>query len=275
VQSATSIAQPQSLAQPQQRPALWWALSDTWELFKRSVTHIRRAPGQLVMFVILQPVLLIVLFRYVFGGAVRTGGLSYADFLIPGVIATNCVFVATVAAVSVADDMTSGSIDRFRSLPMTRTSILGGAVLANLVRSVAALPVMVLFGVLVGFRPGGSVGGWVAVVALLMLASYAFSWLMAAFGVVAGSVEAAQNMSAVIWPFTFISSAFVPSQSMPGGLEWFANNQPITQLIDATRALMLGEPVGDHAWISIVWCLGIVAVGIVLSQVLLRRKFDE
>jgi ABC-2 type transport system permease protein len=255
-------------------PSLYWAVSDTWELFKRSVTQILRTPGQLITFVILQPVLLIVLFRYVFGGAVTTGQASYANFLIPGIFAANSVLVATVTSVSVASDMSGGIIDRFRSLPMAKSAILGGTILANAVRSLSALVAMVAIGVLVGFRPGAGLGGWLAAVGLLVLVSYAFSWLLAVFGLVAGSIEGAQQMSALVWPFTFVSSAFVPAQSMPSWLRGFATNQPITQAIEATRALLLGQPVGNHARITVFWCLGITVVSVLAAGILFRRRFD-
>ncbi len=263
-----------SIPQDRRRPNLYWAFNDTWELFKRSVTQILRTPGQLITLVILQPVLLIVLFRYVFGGAVVTGEASYANFLIPGVFAMNSVLVATIASVSIANDMSSGIIDRFRSLPMTKSAILGGTILANAVRSLSALAAMVLVGVLVGFRPDAGFGGWLAAVGLLVLVSYAFSWLLAVFGLMAGSVEGAQQMGTVVWPFAFVSSAFVPAQSMPGWLRGFASNQPITQAIEATRALLLGQPVGNHAWVTAVWCVGIILVSVLLAGILFRRKFN-
>lgn len=251
---------------------VYWALSDTWEVFKRHVVRIRSTPGELVGYVIMQPLLLIVLFRYVFGGAVATGGPDYADFLTPGIFATSGILVATVAAVSVANDVSSGIVDRFRSLPMTKSAILGGAILANAFRACLAIPPMVLIGVLVGFRPDTDVGRWLAAIALLVLVSYAFSWLLALLGLLAGTVEGAQQMGMFIWPLTFVSSAFVPAESLPDGLEAFASNQPITEAIEAIRALMLGQPVGDHAWITVVWCLGIIAVSVALSGLLFRRK---
>jgi ABC-2 type transport system permease protein len=263
-----------SIPRAQRGPALCWALSDTWELFKRSVIQIRQTPGDMVSFVILQPVMLIVLFRYVFGGAVVTGEESYANFLIPGVFAANAALVGTTAAVGVATDMSSGIVDRFRSLPMSQSAILGGTVLANTVRSMAALVAMVLIGLLVGFRPDADLGAWLAVIGLLLLVSYAFSWLLALLGLVAGSVEAAWQISALIWPLALISSAFVPVESMPGGLEWVATNQPISEAIDATRALLLGQPVGDHAWVAVLWFVGITAVSATLARVLFRRKFS-
>jgi len=263
-----------AIPRAEQRPMLYWALSDTWELCKRVIIQIRRTPGEVISLVIMQPVLLIVLFRYVFGGAVETDQASYADFLIPGVIGANCALVGTTAAVSVATDISSGIVDRFRSLPIAQSAILGGTVLANTFRSMLALVAMVLMGVLVGFSPEADLGGWLAVIALLFLVSYAFSWLIAILGVVAGSEEAAWQMSALVWPLTFVSSAFVPTQSMPSALEAFAANQPISQAIDATRALLLGQPVGDSVWVTVIWCVGIAVVSATIAGVLFRRKFS-
>jgi ABC-2 type transport system permease protein len=261
-----------AIPQARRGPGVFWALSDTWELFKRTVIQIRQTPGDLFSFVVVQPVLLIVLFRYVFGGAVETNEDSYANFLIPGVIAANAALISMTAAVGVANDMTNGIVDRFRSLPMSRTAILGGTVLANTVRGIAAMVAMVLIGLLVGFRPDAGLGEWLAVIGLLLLVTYAFSWLLAALGLVAGSVEAAWQMGALLWPLTFVSSAYVSPESMPGGLEAFAANQPISEVIDATRALLLDQPVGDHAWVAAVWCIGIAVASATLATMLFKRK---
>jgi ABC-2 type transport system permease protein len=209
----------------------------------------------------------------VFGGAVATGEESYANFLIPGVLASNAALVGTTAAVGVATDMSSGIVDRFRSLPMSQSAILGGTVLANTLRSLVALLAMVLIGLLVGFRPDADLGAWLTVIALLLLVAYAFSWLLAMLGLLAGSVEAAWQISALIWPLAFISSAFVPAESMPRGLEGFAANQPLSEAIDATRALLLGQPVGDHVWITVAWCVGIAVVSASVAGTLFRRRF--
>jgi ABC-2 type transport system permease protein len=261
-----------AIPQAQRGPGVLWAFSDTWELFKRTVIQIRQTPGDLFSFVIVQPVLLIVLFRYVFGGAVETNQDSYANFLIPGVIAANAALISMTAAVGVANDMTNGIVDRFRSLPMSRTAILGGTVLANTVRGMAAMVAMVLIGLLVGFRPDAGLGEWLAVIGLLLLVTYAFSWLLAALGLLAGSVEAAWQMGALLWPLTFVSSAYVPPESMPRGLEAFAANQPISEVIDATRALLLDQPVGDHAWVAAAWCTGIAVASATLATMLFKRK---
>jgi ABC-2 type transport system permease protein len=256
------------------RPDIFWALSDTWELFKRTTIQIHQTPGDLFSFVIVQPVLLIVLFRYVFGGAVETNEDSYANFLIPGVIAANAALISMTAAVGVANDMTNGIVDRFRSLPMSRTAILGGTVLASTVRGMAAMAAMVLMGLLVGFRPDADLGEWLAVIGLLLLVTYAFSWLLAALGLLAGSVEAAWQMGALLWPLTFVSSAYVPPESMPRGLDALAANQPISEAIDATRALLLDEPVGDHAWVAVIWCVGIALASARLAMMLFKRKVN-
>jgi ABC-2 type transport system permease protein len=263
-----------SIPRAGQRLPAYWLLSDTWELFKRTLIQIRQTPGDLVSFVVVQPVMLIVLFRYVFGGAVETGEESYADFLIPGVIAANSALVGTTAAVGVAVDMQKGIVDRLRSLPISQSAILGGTVLANTVRSLAAFAAMVLVGLLVGFRPDFDLGNWLAIIGLLWLLSYAFSWLMALVGVVAGSEQAAWQMTALVWPLTFVSSAFVPPESMPAALEWFAANQPISHAIDAVRALFLGQPVGDHVWLTIVWSVGLAAVGAIGAMTIFRRKLS-
>ena len=254
--------------------ALYWWMSDSWELCRRTLVQISRTPGEVISLVIMQPVLLIVLFRYVFGGAVETGGTSYADFLIPGVIAANAALVGTTAAVGVATDISSGIVDRFRSLPMSRSAILGGTVLANTVRSMMALIAMVLMGLLVGFRPDADPGAWLAILGLMVLVSYAFSWLLAIIGLIAGSEQAAYQMGALVWPLAFVSSAFVPPESMPGALEAFAANQPISQAIDALRALFLGEPAGDHVWITVLMCIGIAVGSAILATILFRRKFS-
>jgi ABC-2 type transport system permease protein len=256
------------------RPRVYWVFSDTWELFRRSAIQIGRTPVQLITTVILQPVLLIIMFKYVFGGAVDTGDTSYSNFMIPGVLVMNCVLVASIATVGIASDMTNGVIDRFRSLPMVKSAILGGTILANAIRSLAAIAAMLAVGYLVGFRPHASLGAALAAVALLMLVTYAFTWLMAMLGLTAGTPEGAQQMTGLLWPLAFVSSVFVPADSMPGWLQAFATNQPITHAVEAVRALLLGQPVGNHLWITVLWCAGITAASVITAGALFRRKFD-
>lgn len=261
------------IPQAQQRPRTYWVFSDTWELFKRSVIQIGRTPDQLIA-AVMQPIFLIILFRYVIGGAVTTGEANYADFLVPGILVTNALNVSAVILVSLANDMNSGMIDRFRSLPMVPSAILGGTVLSVAVRCLLSVIAMVFVGLLIGFRPHADFGAWLAAIGLLLLFSYAFSWLFAVFALMAKSVEGAQQVSGFVWPLFFLSSAFVPVQSMPGLLQGFANNQPLTHAINAIRGLLLGHPVGDHAWITVLWCTGIVLVSVPLTGMLFRRRFS-
>ena len=259
--------------QAQQRPRIYWVFSDTWEVFKRSVIRIQRTPDQLIT-AVLQPVFLIILFRYVFGGAVTTGEANYSDFLVPGILVTNALNVSAVILVSLASDMTSGMIDRFRSLPMVTSAILGGTVLSIAVRCLVSVVVMVLVGLLVGFRPQADFGAWSAAIGLLLLVSYAFSWLFAVFALMAKSVEGAQQVGGFVWPLFFLSSAFVPAQSLPGLLQGFASNQPLTHAIEAIRGLLLDHPIRNHAWITVAWCIGIIFVSVPLAGILFRRKFS-
>lgn len=258
----------------EQRPRLFWVVSDTWELFKRSVIQIRRTPGSSISWVIVQPVLFIVLFRYVFGGAINTGSTSYANYLIPGIIGMNAIFVSTYTSVGIATDMTNGFVDRLRSLPMRKSAIFGGTVLSDSVRTMLGLVAMVLVGLLVGFRPHANFIAWLAATGIVLLVTYAFSWLNVVFGLASKSVEAAQQMGMLLFPLTFASSAFVPTQSMPGWLRGFATNQPVTQAVDAIRGLLLGQAVGNHGWVTVAWSVGIVAVSVPLAGVIFRRRFS-
>ena len=262
-----------SLPQIQQRSRFYWAVSDTWELFARSVIHILRTPDQLITG-ILQPVFLIILFRYVFGGAVTTSQASYADFLVPGILVVGAIQTSGVVVVSIANDITSGIIDRFRSLPMMKSAILGGTVLSVAVRCLASVVAMLLVGWLVGFRPHADFGAWLAAMGLLLLVAYAFSWLLAIVGVMANSVEGAQQVAGFVWPLFFLSSTFVPAQSLPGVLRAFADNQPLTHAIEAIRGLLLDQPIGNHVWLTVVWCLGIILVAVLLTGILFRRRFN-
>lgn len=259
----------------EQHSSLYWVVSDTWELFKRSIIQIRRTPGSSISWIILQPVLFIVLFRYVFGGAINTGNVSYANFLIPGIIGMNAIFVSTYTSVGIATDMTSGFIDRLRSLPMRVSAIFGGTVLSDSVRTMLGLIAMVLVGLSVGFRPHASFGAWIAATGIVLLVTYAFSWLNAVFGLLAKNAEGAQQMGMILFPLTFASSAFVPTQSMPGWLRGFAVNQPVTQTVDAIRGLLLGQPVGNHGWMTVIWSLGMIAISIPLSGLVFRHKFSQ
>jgi ABC transporter DrrB family efflux protein len=251
--------------------SLRMAVSDTLVLAWRNVMRIPRAPDLLLSFTV-QPIMFVLLFVYVFGGAINTPGYSYVDFLMPGIIAQTMSFGGFVTALSLADDLKKGLIDRFRSLPMARSAVLAGRTLADVGTNVVQLVVMLVVGVIVGFSFSASVFEIAAGVGLLLLFGYAFSWIFALFGLTASSPESAQAMGfIIIFPLTFVSSAFVPVESMPAGLEQIADVNPFTVVVDAMRALWLGAPAGNSVWGAFAWCLGLIAVFAPLSVSRYRR----
>lgn len=251
---------------------LYWALSDTWVLVKRSLEHIFRNTDQLLGLTI-EPIMFLLLFRYVFGGAIETGGVDYVNFLVAGILVQMAAFGANTTAISVATDMKRGIIDRFKSLPMVSSAVMTGHVVADLVRNVLSSIIMIIAAFFVGFHPQASVQDWFAILGIVLLFTFAISWLSAIMGLLAKSVEAVQWMGfLIIFPLTFASAAFVPTDTMPYGLRIFAENQPVTHVIEAIRALMIGAPVENHIWISIVWLVGITVTAMPLAGYLFRNK---
>ncbi len=250
----------------------YWALSDSWVLIKRSIMHITKSPDQLLA-AVLQPIMFTVLFLYVFGGAIKTGGTSYVNFLIAGILVQTAAFGATTTALGVAEDMQKGIIDRFKSLPMLSSAVLTGHVVADLARNTISAIIMIAVALVLGFRPEATPLEWAAILGILLLFTLAISWLSAILGLMAKSVEAVQWFSfLIIFPLTFASSAFVPTEGMVDGLRIFAENQPVTHVINAIRALMIDGPIGDHGWLAVAWCLGILLVSIPVAVHLFGRK---
>jgi ABC transporter DrrB family efflux protein len=250
-----------------------WVLRDSWTEALRHLRAIPRSP-ELAVFSVVQPVMFVLLFVYVFGGAFDAGIPFYDDnykqFLIPGIFAQTILFGSAFTSVGVAEDLSKGIIDRLRSLPIAPASVLLGRTLSDLARNLLTFVVMIAVAFAIGFRfQGGLLDAAVATL-LLFGFSYAFSWIQALIGLSVGSVEAA-NSAGFIWmfPLTFLSSAFVPPSTMPGWLEPIAENNPFTTVTDATRALYNGLPPGNDLWISIAWAVGITVVFAGLSI----RKF--
>ena len=216
---------------------------------------------------LLLPVMLMVTFVYLFGGAIHTG-TRYVTYVVPGVLLLCAAVGAATTAVSVCQDMTSGVIDRFRSLDVGGTAVLAGHAVASLARNLASA--VLVFGVAfaIGFRPHAGLGGWLGAIGLLVLFVLAISWLAAA----AASPEAAQGFTFGAMFLTYASSAFVPVQTMPSWLHGFAEHQPVTPCIETLRGLLLSTPAGSSAWQAVAWCGGILAVAIALSGVLFRRR---
>ena len=239
---------------------LTYAVSDTFVMAKRSLLRIPRQPDLLVGFTV-QPIMFVLLFVYVFGGAISTPGLDYVDFLIPGIIVQSMSFGGFVTALGLSEDLKKGLIDRFRSLPMSRAAVLTGRTLADGATNAVQLVVMLGVGFAVGFRFGTDAASVVAGLALCLLIGYAFSWVFAFIGLTASSPEAANAYGfTILFPLTFVSSAFVPVKSMPSWLQPFAENNPFTHMVNAVRALFVGTPAGDSVWLAVVWSLGIVFV---------------
>jgi ABC-2 type transport system permease protein/oleandomycin transport system permease protein len=251
------------------------AASDTVVLAKRNLKRIPRAPDLLLAFTV-QPVMFTLLFVYVFGGAIETPGYEYEDFLMPGIIVQSIAFGGFVTALGLSDDLKKGLIDRFRSLPMSRGAVLGGRTLADVVTNCLTLAVMIVTGLLIGFRFDANALEIVAGLGLLLLLGYAFSWVFAYAGLTASSPEAAQSIGFIaIFPLTFASSAFVPVDSMPSWLQSFAEVNPFTVLVDAMRALWLDAPAGSSIWGSLAWCVGLIALFAPLSIARYRRAVTD
>jgi ABC-2 type transport system permease protein/oleandomycin transport system permease protein len=251
--------------------SLRFALSDTWVLAKRSFMRIPRAPDLLLAFTV-QPIMFVLLFAYVFGGAITTPGYDYIDFLIPGILVQTMSFGGFVTALGLAEDLKKGLVDRFRSLPMSRAAVLAGRTLADIATNAISITVMLVVGVIVGFSFDAPLLHIVAGILLLLLFGYAFSWVFAFIGLTSSSPEAAQSLGfIVIFPLTFVSSAFVPPDSMPAALQAFAEVNPFTITVDAMRALFLGAPAGNSVWGAVAWSIGIAAFFAVLSVAKYKR----
>lgn len=251
----------------------WW-LSDAWVVTLRHLRRIPRQPDMLV-FGTIQPIMFIVLFRYVFGGAIGKSvpGGDYAQFLMPGIFVQTVVFGSVAATgIGIAADMQNGLMDRFRSLPMTRTSVLLGHALADVVRNSMTVAVMVAAGLLVGFRFEGGVLGAIGGITMLLFFGFAFSWLAALIGLSVSSVEAAQS-GGFIWlfPLTFASSAFAPVDTMPGWLRGFAEHNPVSVTVNTLRGFFNGTEIGSDGWQSLGWAIAVIAVFLPLSVLKFNR----
>lgn len=227
---------------------------------QRTVRTYFRTP-QLIVSNTIQSAMFLFIFRYVFGGAIGTAGMAYVDFLVPGFVTTTVLFVGASTAVGVAGDLEHGFVDRLRSLPIPRASVLAGRAVADTGVLAWSLAVTIGLGFAVGFRFHGSLATGLAALALCILFGFAFTWVFITIGLFAGTPQAAQGISLLVFPFTFVSSAYVPAESMPGWLQTFANHQPVTVTVDAVRALSHGDPAAGSAVVaSLLWCLGLLAV---------------
>jgi ABC-2 type transport system permease protein len=257
------------------RPRAVMALNDSLIMIRRSSTHIIRNTDQLLG-TFFQPIMFLVLFAAVFGGAIEKAlppGTNYLNFLMAGIIVQTLAFGSTTTAVAICNDLQKGIVDRFRSLPMSSLAVLNGHVVSDLLRNTISTIVMLVVGLVIGFRSNASFTDWLAIAGLILLFTLAFSWLAAIVGVTARSIEAVQWLTFVlVFPLTFASTAFVPAEGMHPILRVFAENQPITQVVEAVRALMLGEPIGNRGILSVAWSLGILVLAMPFAAWLFRRR---
>jgi len=257
------------------RPKIILVFVDSLLMIKRSSQHIIRNRDQLLG-TFFQPIMFLILFAAVFGGAVKQAlppGVSYLEFLMAGIIVQTLAFGSTTTAIAICNDMQKGIVDRFRSLPMSNLAVLNGHTVSDLVRNSISTIIMLLAGLAIGFRGSANALDWLMIAGIVLLFTFAFSWMSAIVGVYSKSVEGVQWLTFVIvFPLTFASTAFVPASSMTPALRAFAANQPITHVVEAVRALMLGLPIGNHGWLAVIWCLGILVVAMPVAAWLFKRR---
>jgi ABC-2 type transport system permease protein len=256
---------------------LSYTVTDSATMLRRSLKHMLRYPVMTVMVVGL-PVVLLLLFVYVFGGTLGAGlgGVSggraaYVDYVVPGIILLAVAAGAQGTAISIAMDMTEGIIARFRTMAISRASVLTGHVLGSLIQTMLGVAIVIGVALLTGFRPTAGPLAWLAAVGVLVLVTFALTWLSVALGLVSKSVEAASNLPMFLMLLPFLGSGFVPTGSMPTGMRWFAEYQPFTPITETLRGLLMGTPIGHNAIIACAWCVSIALLGYLWAKRLYNR----
>lgn len=246
-------------------------LNDTVTLTGRSLRHILRSPDTIITTAV-TPVAIMLLFVFVFGGAIETGTSSYIDYMLPGILLITIASGIAYTAYRLFMDLQGGIFERFQSMPIARSSALWAHVLTSLLANLVSLAVVIGVGFAVGFRTGASPLAWLAAISILVLFTLALTWLAVIAGLSAKTVDGASAFSYPLIFLPFLSSAFVPTDSMPGPVAWFAENQPVTPIVDTLRALFAGEPVGGEIWVALAWCVGILIVGYLAAMAVYRRR---
>jgi ABC-2 type transport system permease protein len=245
--------------------------SNTATLLGRSMRHILRSPDTIITTAI-TPIAMLLLFVYVFGGAIHTGGGSYVDYLLPGILLVTIASGIAYTALRLFTDVSTGIFERFQSMPVSRSALLWGHVLTSLVANLISLVLVVLVAVAMGFRSGAGVLSWLAVAGLLALFTMALTWLAVIPGLTAKSVEGASGFSYPLIFLPFVSSAFVPTHGMPAPVRWFAEHQPVTPIVDTIRHLCAGTAVGNDGWVAVAWCAGILLVAYAFAMRAYRSR---
>ena len=246
-------------------------LTDTATLTGRTLRHVTRSIDTIITTAIM-PIGIMLMFVYVLGGAIDTGDVAYIDFMLPGILLITVASGISYTGYRLFMDMKSGIFERFQSLPIARTGVLWGHVLTSLVANLISLVLVVGVALVMGFRTGTDVLGWLAVTGILLLFTLALTWVAVIAGLSANSIEGASAFSYPLIFLPFVSSAFVPTDTMPGPVRWFAENQPVTSIVNSIRSIFSGQPVGSDIWIALAWCVGILVVAVVVARIVYRRK---
>ncbi len=248
-------------------------VGDTAVLTGRSLKHITRSLDTIITTAV-TPIALMLLFVYVLGGAINTGSGSYVSYLLPGILLITIASGIAYTAYRLFLDLQGCIFERFHSMPIARSSVLWAHVLTSLVANLISLLVVVLVALLMGFRSGAGVLAWLAVTGILILFTLALTWLAVIVGLSAKTVDGASAFSYPLIFLPFISSAFVPTATMPGPVRWFAENQPVTSIVNAIRDLFTSQPVGSSIWVALAWCVGILVIAYVFAMITYRRKIS-
>ncbi|WP_435592053.1 ABC transporter permease [Nocardia sp. bgisy118] len=246
-------------------------VQDSGTMLDRNLRHTLRSPDTMIMTIAL-PVMILLMFVYVFGGAMDVGPGAYIDYVVPGIILLCAGFGAATTAVSISTDVAEGIVDRFRTMAIARSAVLTGHVAESLIRNLITTGLVIVVAVALGFRPTADPLRWLAALGVIAMFVLALSWPAAAIGLLARNPEAANGFTFFFMFLPYVSSAFVPTGSMPSWLHLFAENQPVTPVIETLRGLLMGTPIGDSALLAVLWCAGIAAVGYLAAGALFRRR---
>src|SRR5262245_17558030 len=248
-------------------------MSSSAAMFRRNLRHAIRYPSMIIG-TLAVPVMMLVLFSYVFGGTLSAaiGGSGYINYTVPGILLMTIASGAVQTAVSIRSDMNEGIVNRFRTMPITRTAVVTGHVLGSVIQNMAAVVMVIVVGLAMGFRPTATLVEWIAFAGLAMLVAFAITWLAVALGLLAKTVEGASNTPLPLSFFLpFVSTTFLPLEALPSGVRWFAEYQPYTPIIQTMRGLLIGGPIGNNGWLAVSWGVVLVAAGYLWSKKLFNR----
>jgi ABC-2 type transport system permease protein len=246
-------------------------LRDTSALLGRSLRHILRSPDTIITTAI-TPIVMLLMFVYVFGGAIDTGGVRYVNYLLPGILLITVASGVAYTALRLFTDVSGGIFERFQSMPIARSAVLWGHVVTSLIANLISLVLVVLVALAIGFRSGAGILAWLGVLGILVLFTLALTWLAVIPGLTAKSPDGAGAFAYPLLFLPFVSSAFVPTAGMPGPVRWFAEHQPVTSIVDTLRSLYADQPLGNDVWTAVAWCVGLLVVAWALAVRTFHRK---